>query len=177
MEINVRGMQPSDWSAVARIYAEGIATNKATFETGCPEYEQWNSAHLPDCRLVAQSGGVGIGWAALSPVSGRCVYGGVAEVSVYIAAAARGQGVGTLLLQTIWQKAQSEGLWTLQSGIMQDNEASIRLHEKCGFRMVGYRERIAKDQYGSWRNTVLMERRRPQDEPEESGGCTCCCQK
>ena len=103
----------------------------------------------------------------------RVPAGGVAEVSVYIAAAARGQGAGTLLLETIWQQAQSEGLWTLQSGIMQDNEASIRLHEKCGFRMVGYRERIAKDEYGTWRSTVLMERRRPQDEPEK-GGCTCC---
>lgn len=176
MEISVRDMQADDWNAVTRIYAEGIATNKATFETRCPEYAQWDKAHLAGCRLVAQRGDEVIGWAALSPVSGRCVYGGVAEVSVYIATAARGQGVGTLLLKTIWKEAEDEGLWTLQSGIIQDNEASIRLHEKCGFRMVGYRERIAKDQYGAWRNTVLMERRRPQDEPEK-GSCTCCCQK
>ncbi len=152
-------MAPDDWQAVSEIYQQGLDTNLASFQTASPDYETWNRAHLPICRIVAKAQGKVIGWAALSPVSSRPVYAGVAEVSIYIALDCHHRGVGTLLLKTLCEQSERQGIWTLQSVIMQENAASIRLHEKCGFRTVGYRERIGKDRNGLWRNTVLMEKR------------------
>lgn len=159
MLVNIRAMRSEDWDVVAAIYKAGMDTNLATFETVCPSYAQWDAAHLARCRLVAEQEGCILGWAVLAPVSKRAVYAGVAEVSLYIAADARGQGIGTALLQELIKMAEAEGFWTLQSGIFADNEASIRLHARCGFRTVGTRERIGRDRNGAWRDTVLMERR------------------
>lgn len=154
-------MQPEDWPEVARIYAEGMATGMATFETRVPEYENWDRAHLPACRWVADAGGHLLGWAALSPVSGRCVYGGVAELSIYVGSGSRGQGVGRALLGVVIPDSEKAGLWTLQSGVFPDNTASIKLHLAMGFRKLGYRERIGKRD-GVWKDNVLFERRSTQ---------------
>ena len=151
-------MQTEDWGEVSRIYAEGIATGIATFETEVPSYEAWDSAHLPYCRFISCEEGKITGWAALSPVSGRCVYGGVAEVSIYVEQNARGQGVGLRLLKHLITASEKRGLWTLQSGIFPENHASIRLHENAGFRRLGYREKIGKRD-GVWIDNVLFERR------------------
>jgi phosphinothricin acetyltransferase len=151
-------MQPADWDAVRSIYLDGIATGNATLETDAPGWDNWNSAHLPFCRLVARTGNSIAGWAALSPVSGRCVYGGVAEVSVYVAATARGKGLGCLLLKRLVEESEQNGIWTLQAGILAENEASRAIHKRCGFREVGTRERLGKLN-GRWRDVVLMERR------------------
>lgn len=149
------------WPQVRAIYEAGIATGNATFETKAPEWEAWDSGHLRHSRLVAvdEAGGV-LGWAALSPVSGRCVYGGVAEISIYIAAEARGQGIGRHLLHALIQQSEANGIWTLQAGTFEENKASIGLHTQAGFRVIGYRERIGQH-HGVWRNTVQMERRSP----------------
>ena len=146
------------YPTISAIYAEGIETGKATFETEVPSWEDWDESHLKICRIAAIEEDQILGWAALSPVSSRCVYGGVAELSVYVATHARGQGVGKLLLNKLILESEANGIWTLQAGIFRNNEASIALHEKCGFRMIGYRERIGKlgDQ---WMDNVLMERR------------------
>jgi phosphinothricin acetyltransferase len=147
------------WPAVESIYSQGIATGNATFETQSPSWETWNVGHLAHSRLVATDAADQVlGWAALSAVSGRCVYGGVAEVSVYIADAARGQGVGRQLLAALIAESEKNGIWTLQAGIFPENTASIRLHESLGFRVLGRRERIGK-LAGVWRDTVLLERR------------------
>jgi phosphinothricin acetyltransferase len=151
-------MKESDWEQVRSIYLEGIATGDATFETDAPAWEKWNAGHLPSCRLVARSGDTVRGWAALSPVSSRCVYGGVAEVSIYIGRDYRGMGLGRALLMALITESEKNGLWTLQAGIFPENRASIDLHESCGFREVGRRERIGKMD-GRWRDTVLLERR------------------
>jgi L-amino acid N-acyltransferase YncA len=159
MEYLIDAMLPGDWPAVLAVYLEGINTGMATFETTPPDWEKWNSGHMAACRLVArQKDGTRLGWAALSPVSSRCVYAGVGEVSIYVAQAARRQGVGRTLLQALIETSEQAGLWTLQAGIMADNQASIYLHESAGFRMVGRREKIGKLN-GAWRDTVLMERR------------------
>jgi L-amino acid N-acyltransferase YncA len=162
MDIVVDKMTPQDWQAVHAIYLEGIATGNATFETDAPDWEKWDRGHLPDCRLVARKGGRPfgrvVGWAALSPVSGRCVYAGVAEVSVYVAEAARGQGVGKALLRALTKVSERQGIWTLQAGIFPENAASLALHKACGFREVGRRERIGQMD-GVWRDVILMERR------------------
>ena len=158
-EMRIRPMTAGDWGDVGRIYQEGMDTNLATFQTECPPYEEWDASHIQECRLVAETNGKVMGWAALSPVSSRCVYAGVAEVSVYVDAAVQGMGVGKALLDALNAASEQEGCWTLQSGIFDNNTASIRLHEKCGYRIVGNRERIGKDRNGTWRNTVLMERR------------------
>lgn len=150
-------MGPADWPAVKAIYEEGIATGEATFETAAPEWEAWDKSHLP-LRLVAREEGDVLGWAALSPVSERCVYEGVAEVSVYVAASARGRGVGKALLGELVRRSEGAGLWTLQAGVFPENAASLRLHEGAGFRVVGTRERIGR--HGDrWRDVVLLERR------------------
>jgi L-amino acid N-acyltransferase YncA len=154
----VEQMKPEDWQTVRAIYLEGIATRNATFEKDAPAWEKWDNDHLRDCRLVARKDGQVIGWAALSPVSGRCVYAGVAEVSVYIAEAARGQGVGKALLQALTEASERRGIWTLQAGIFPENAASIALHKACGFREVGRRERIGQMD-GVWRDVIWMERR------------------
>lgn len=146
------------WPDVKRIYEEGIATGNATFQTSAPEWEEWNNAHLVTCRWVATENNEVLGWAALTPVSGRCVYAGVAEVSVYVAAAARGKGVGKQLLQALINESEQYNLWTLQAGIFPENVASIKIHEACGFRIIGTREKIGK-MNGVWRDTVLLERR------------------
>lgn len=154
----IEEMQPDDWTAVEAIYREGIATGLATFETETPSWEAWDVAHRPDCRLVARQDGHVVGWAALSPVSGRCVYGGVAEVSIYVAAAARGQGIGKALLDALIAASETTGIWTLQAGIFPENTASLALHRACGFRTVGIRERIGQ-LHGVWKDVVLLERR------------------
>ncbi|MBC6612791.1 N-acetyltransferase [Hymenobacter sp. BT507] len=147
------------WPAVRAIYEAGIATGNATFETQAPEWATWDQAHLTHSRLVAvDDGGTVCGWAALSPVSSRCVYGGVAELSVYVSADARGRGVGRQLLQALIADSESHGIWTLQAGTFPENAASIALHTQAGFRIVGYRERIGQH-HGVWRNTVQLERR------------------
>ena len=149
------------WPAVCTIYTEGLATGNATFATEAPTWEEWDASHLGACRLVAvadDAPGQVLGWAALSPVSSRCVYGGVAEVSVYVAAAARGQGVGRALLAALVAESEHQGLWTLQAGIFPENTASVQLHESAGFRLVGRRERIGQLR-GIWRDTLLLERR------------------
>lgn len=162
--MNICDMTADDWAAVAHIYQEGIDTGLATFQPNIPSYQDWDQAHLKDCRLVAVENDTVLGWIALSPVSSRCVYAGVCEVSMYVATQCRKKGVGTLLLQAALAQSESLGIWTLQSVIMENNLPSIQLHEKCGFRMVGYRERIGKDNTGAWRNTVLMEHRCDSDE-------------
>ena len=154
----IEPLTPEDWEAVRSIYREGIATGNATFEQSAPEWDQWAAGHLKTCRLVARSGDGVLGWAALSPVSGRCVYAGVAEVSVYVAGRARGQGVGAALLARLVRDSEEAGIWTLQAGIFPENTASIKLHERAGFRMVGTRERLGS-MNGRWRDVVLMERR------------------
>lgn len=154
-------MQAADWPEVARIYSQGIASGDATFETAVPDWSAWDEGHLPCGRLAArQNNGEIIGWAALSPVSTRRVYRGVAEVSVYVAARARGQNVGFSLLSELVASSEENGIWTLQASIFPENEASLAIHEKCGFRVVGRRERIAQ-QYGRWRDVLLLERRSP----------------
>jgi len=159
MEYQIEAMRPADWDAVRTIYLEGIATGNSTFETSAPEWESWDARHLPYARLVARvADGTILGWAALSPISSRKAYAGVADVSIYIAASARGQGVGSALLGRLVAESEARGLWTLQAGIFATNAASIRLHEAAGFRLVGRRERIAQ-LHGVWKDTVLMERR------------------
>lgn len=152
-------MTAADWPQVSQIYAEGIATGFATFETTVPDYKIWDNAHTKECRLVAEVQNQLLGWVALSPVSGRCVYGGVAEVSVYIAENARGKGVGKALMERLIEESESKGYWTLQSGIFPENKASIILHEKVGFRFLGKRERVAKTHDGIWKDNLLFERR------------------
>ena len=159
MELIIREMKKEDWEAVASIYKEGIDTKIATFQSEVPTYEAWDQSHIKACRLIAEVNGILVGWTALIPFSGRCVYSGVAEVSVYVKSDCRGKQLGENLLWEMITASEKEGIWTLQSGILEINKASIALHKKVGFRMVGYRERIAKDHNGVWQNTVLMERR------------------
>jgi L-amino acid N-acyltransferase YncA len=147
-----------DWPTVAAIYEEGIATRLATFETAAPAWADWDRTHLDERRLVAEDDGEVLGWAALSPVSERCVYAGVAEVSVYVAERARGRGIGRALLECLARGAESVGIWTLQAGVFPENRASLALHHGCGFRTVGIRERIGRLD-GAWRDVVLLERR------------------
>jgi L-amino acid N-acyltransferase YncA len=158
VELVTEELKPEDWPAVRAIYEEGIATRNATFETQVPAWEDWDASHLQDCRLVARKGGQVVGWGVLSPVSQRRVYAGVAEVSVYVAAAARGQRVGKRLLQALIEVSERRGIWTLQAGIFPENQVSIALHESCGFRKVGIRARIGQLE-GVWRDVVLLERR------------------
>jgi phosphinothricin acetyltransferase len=156
--VELRPLRPDDWPAVARIFGEGIETGLATLETSVPEWDAWDEAHLPGSRLVAELDGDVVGWAALTPYSRRAAYRGVAEVSVYVAAAARGRGVGRTLLERLVESARSDRLWTLQAGIFPENEASLALHRALGFREVGVRERIAQLR-GEWRDVVLLELR------------------
>ena len=157
MRASIQPLSPSDWPVVRDIYAEGIATGHATFERNVPEWEAWNAAHIDRCRLIARVEKTSRG-AALTPVSGRCVYVGVSEVSVYIAAATRRSGVGTALLAPLIVASEISGIWTLQAGIFPENTASVTLFTKAGFRVVGRRERIGQME-GRWRDTLLLERR------------------
>ena len=158
IEITIGPMRTEDWESVQTIYREGIATGLATFETEVPEWDSWRQNHLRECRLVARAGGPIVAWAALSPTSRRRVYAGVAEVSLYVAAAARGMGVGKALLQALIEDSERAGIWTLQAGIFPENTISIALHKACGFRELGIRERIGRLR-GVWRDVILMERR------------------
>jgi phosphinothricin acetyltransferase len=154
----IAAMREEDWPAVRAIYEEGIAGGEATFETETPSWETWDAAHLHEHRLVARRGDDIVGWAAVVPVSRRRVYAGVAEHSVYVATVARGQGVGRLLLDALIASTERGGIWMLQSGIFPENTISLRLHQACGFRVVGTRERIGHHQ-GRWRDVILIERR------------------
>ena len=151
-------MQESDWEGVRAVYVEGLATGQATFETEAPGWERWDAAHLSFARLVARAGERVSGWAALSPVSSRPVYAGVAEVSVYVGREARGRGLGRSLLAALIEESERHGVWTLQASIFPENAASVALHKALGFRVVGTRERVARLK-GRWRDTVLLERR------------------
>lgn len=150
-------MLPEDWEAVKRIYEEGIATGQATFQQQAPEWDEWNNGHLKHSRIVAGENSKVLGWAALTPVSGRCVYAGVGEVSVYVSAEARGKGLGKQLLQKLIEESEANHIWTLEAGIFPENIASLKIHEDRGFRILGTRERIGQMK-GVWRDTVLMER-------------------
>ena len=156
--VEVRALLPDDWSAVAEIYWDGLRGGLATFETEVPSWEVWDTAHLPEHRLVAVVAGEVVGWAALSPASARRCYAGVVENSVYVAREQQGQGIGRLLLDALLKAARRAGLWTVQTSIFPENHASLALHERCGFRVVGVRERIAKRD-GIWRDTVFLEKR------------------
>ncbi len=157
-EIRIEPMEEADWPAVSEIYRQGIETGHATFETTVPPREAWEAAHLAMGRLVAREGDRVLGWAALSPVSDRCAYGGVAEVSVYVDAAARGWGIGRRLLEALVLASEEAGIWTLQAGMFPENEASLAIHRRCGFRVVGRRERLGR-LAGVWRDVILLERR------------------
>jgi L-amino acid N-acyltransferase YncA len=159
VSLEIRDLRPDDWPEVAAIYEAGIATRNATFETKTPSWEAWDSAHSEQ-RLVAVENGRVVGWAALSPVSDRCCYAGVAENSVYVHPGAQGRGVGQSLLEHLVAAAEAAGIWTIQTGIFPENPASLKLHERCGFRVVGTRERLGKLD-GVWRDVIFLERRSP----------------
>jgi L-amino acid N-acyltransferase YncA len=158
MDFIIDSMRPDDWESAREIYVEGIATGQATFETEAPDWERWDAAHLTQCRLVARNGAHVLGWAALSSVSKREVYAGVAEVSIYVAVSTRGSGVGGALMKALIEASELHGVWTLQASVFPENQASVALHFKHGFREVGRRERIARH-HGVWRDTVVLERR------------------
>lgn len=160
-ELVIEAMQPEDWDQVREIYLQGIATGNATFETSAPAFVTWDQKHFPFARLVARRGNTIAGWAALSPVSDRCCYAGVGDLSVYVAADYRGAGAGRKLLQALIDESERNGIWTLQAGIFPENAASLAVHRDCGFREVGRRERIGK-LHGVWRDTILLERRSPK---------------
>lgn len=149
---------PDHWESVKKIYEDGIATSKATFQTSAPTWEEWNQAHIPIPRLIAIENDEILGWSALTPVSGRCVYAGVAEVSIYIGSIARGKGIGKQLLNQLIEESEKQNIWTLQSGIFPENKASISLHLSAGFRIIGIREKIGMMD-GKWRDIVLLEKR------------------
>lgn len=163
-------MTAADWPSVAAIYADGIATGDATFETAVPSWEDWDAARRADCRIVAEVAGAGgehrprppgvlAGFACLSPVSRRPVYSGVAEVMVYVAAPWRGRGIGGRLLRALVREADASGVWTLQAHVFPENDTSVRAHRSAGFRVAGVRERIGRASDGRWRDTLLLERR------------------
>jgi phosphinothricin acetyltransferase len=156
----IAALEPQHWPAVARIYAEGIATRDATFETDVPSWERWDSGHLEEHRFVAIRDGEVVGWVAAGAVSDRCVYAGVIEHSVYVAEVARGEGVGRALLEALVVSTEAAGIWTIQTGIFPENVASLRLHERVGFEVVGRRRRIGK-LVGVWRDVIAVERRSP----------------
>ena len=158
MNFIITPMQPEDWPAVEEIYRQGIGTGNATFETESPGWEKWNASHHQHSRLVAREQDNVVAWTALSLVSARRVYAGVAEVSIYVAGAARGGGIGKALLLALIEQSELHGIWTLQAGIFPENVSSIALHKSCGFREVGLRERIGK-LGNTWRSVVLLERR------------------
>jgi len=154
----IRELREDDWPAVAAVYEDGIRTRNATFETAAPSWGAWDAGHLPEPRIVAELDGEVVGWAALAPYSERRCYAGVADESVYVAERARGRGIGRALLEALVVRSEAAGIWTLQAGIFPENEASLALHESCGFRRVGLRERLGQLD-GVWRDVVLLERR------------------
>ena len=158
--MEIRKLLAEDWDQVKLIYQKGIDTGNATFQTSAPSWEDWDQSHLVSCRIAMQEDSKVVGWAALTPVSSRCVYAGVAEVSVYVDPAHSGKGIGLNLLNELVRQSEAEGIWTLQAGIFPENAASLSIHEKAGFKILGTREKIGK-QNGIWRDTFLLERRSP----------------
>lgn len=156
--MEIRPITKDNFSEVVEIYKQGLATNIATFQNDLPLWEKWHKGHLDFCRISIYENNKMLGWTALTPVSSRCVYAGVAEVSIYVAQNERGKGIGKILLNELITQSEANGIWMLQSGIFSENQNSIKLHEKCGFRMVGYREKIGKKN-GIWKDNVLMEHR------------------
>ncbi len=161
MELNktIREMQESDWDSMARIYKQSLEKGTATFVSVCPTYEQWDATHIKECRFVCELDGQVVGYATIAPTSARPHYRGVVEVSVYVDINHLHKGIGTALLTHLCEETEKFGYWTLYSAIFSVNTASIELHKKCGFRVVGYRENIAKDRFGNWQSTTIMERR------------------
>ncbi len=156
--MEIKSLEVHHWNEVKRIYEEGIATRNATFESSAPSWELWNEAHLKQSRFVVVDEEIVTGWAALTPVSDRCVYAGVAEISVYVSEAHRGMKIGNMLLQQLIESSEKEGIWTLQAGIFPENKASIALHKRNGFQLIGTRQKIGKMD-NVWRDTLLLERR------------------
>ena len=159
MNYKIEKMKKSDWKQVANIYLEGIKTEIATFQANVPTWDEWNNSHITSCRLIVRLDDIILGWCALSLTSSRCVYKGVAEVSIYISEKYKGQGIGTTLLISLIKLSEENGFWTLYSAIIRKNTASISLHKKCEFREIGIRERIAKMSNEKWLDVILMERR------------------
>ena len=155
----IRAMEENDWARVAEIYRQGMESGKSTFNTECPDFEEWDKGHIRICRFVYEEDGNVVGRVAISPTSSRCVYKGCVEMSVYVDQNYQGHGVGTALVKELIKRSEQEGYWSIYSAIISINKASIGLHKKCGFRDIGYRERIAKDRFGVWQNTTLMEYR------------------
>jgi L-amino acid N-acyltransferase YncA len=158
--VHIRDLRPGDWPEVSRIYAEGIATRNATFETEVPSWQEWDAAHVGGHRFVVEREGEVVGWIAAVPVSSRCCYAGVVEISAYVAEQARGQGVGAALLERLIESTEAAGVWTLETGVFPENEPSLVLLKRFGFREVGLRERLGQLD-GLWRDVVLLERRSP----------------
>ena len=159
MDYTIRKLSPEDWEEVRDIYMEGIHAGNATFESAAPSWEAWDLAHVKECRLVMTYGDKVIGWAVLSPVSSRCAYSGVAEVSLYFSFDHRGKGKAVMLLKDLIRCSEQKGFWTLHSGIFPENIASLSVHKKCGFREIGFQEKVGKMSNGTWRDVVLVERR------------------
>ena len=157
-KLTFRNLKETDREQVSQIYQEGLDTGNATFESNLPSWNEWNNGHLKKCRIIAEIKNKIVGWSALSPVSSRCVYGGVAEVSVYVSTKFSGKKIGTKLLERLITESENNEIWTLQAGIFPENKGSLTIHERLGFRKVGYREKIGK-MNGVWRNTILLERR------------------
>ncbi|MGN0663494.1 MAG: GNAT family N-acetyltransferase [Negativibacillus sp.] len=159
MKSQIRNMQPEDWPRVGEIYSQALEIGISTFQRNCPSYEDWDRSHLKIGRLVYEADGLVAGWIALSPTSARECYRGVVEVSVYIDKAFQHQGVGKALMAKVEEESRAAGFWSLYSSVFAVNEASLALHEVCGFRKIGYRERIAKDRFDQWQDTILFEKR------------------
>lgn len=155
----IREMNVKDWAQVEKIYLQGIEKGVATFNTKSPSYEEWNNEHIDRCRFVYVDGEKVVGWAALSPISSRCVFKGCVEMSVYIDNEYQGRGIGTKLVEQMLFEAKKQGYWSIQTTVMSINLASVALNKKCGFREIGYREKIAKDRFGNWQNVTLFELR------------------
>lgn len=159
MELLIRDMKDDDWAAVSRIYTQGLEAGTSTFETVCPDYPTWSANHLPDCRFVITTDGEVSGWCAISATSKRAVYRGVVEVSIYVDRSCRNRGIGRRLLQHLCAETEKRGYWSLYSSIFAINTASAKLHEACGFRRVGVREKIARNRFGEWQDVFIYERR------------------
>lgn len=159
MQTEIREMKEDDFPVVQRIFAQAISEGIFTFRSDVPSVEEWDASHLSSCRLIIIADSQVAGWCALNPVSSRDCYKGVAEVSIYIDERYRNCGFGTALLTRLCTDAASHGFWSLLSVVIAGNEASLRLHRKCGFREIGYRERIAKDIFGNWKDTIMFEKR------------------
>ncbi len=155
----IRPMQPADWNSMTRIYNQSLEKGDVTFTTACPTYEEWDTGHSKECRFVCELEGQVVGYTMIAPTSKREPYRGVAELSIFVDENYLRRGIGTTLLQKLCEESEKHGYWTLYAAIFSINEASIKLHEKCGFRVIGYRENIAKDRFGNWQSTTIMERR------------------